>query len=162
MPHLLRCPALEKQCCLKEKMAANVKAVKFCRTLAKHLKIRWWTGKKKNAESINIPFFFFYTDNEPPVFITPNNVSSASVDAGRADSIIVWAPPLSATDIVDGLNPSTSITCVDDLGVSVASGDRYAVGVTTVYCSVRDAALNLQTTQFVITVLGTWFVPGFF
>ncbi|XP_033642798.1 uncharacterized protein LOC117302922 [Asterias rubens] len=94
-------------------------------------------------------------DNEPPVFITPNNVSSASVDAGRADSIIVWAPPLSATDIVDGLIPSTSITCVDDLGVSVASGDRYAVGVTTVYCSVRDAALNLQTTQFVITVLDT-------
>ena len=47
--HLLWCPALEEQCCLKDLMAAKEKAVRWVQSWSEHLKSRWWTWKKKKT-----------------------------------------------------------------------------------------------------------------
>ena len=74
------------------------------------------------------------------------------------DGPAVWSPLPSAIDTVDGVINSTTIICEDNTGNVVVSGNSFAVGTTTVTCRVNDTSLNEGSSQFDITVLGTYFV----
>ena len=70
-----------------------------------------------------------------------------------SDAAIEWSSMVSATDNVDVLD-STNITCSDEAGNTVLSGDTFGLGNTTLTCVAVDAALNEGECRFVITVLG--------
>ncbi len=89
----------------------------------------------------------------PPVITCPDSVPSTSVDSGKADAAVNWSPTPSATDDTDG-DVTSSITCDDSSGKAVMSSDSFAVGTTTVTCSVSDSAMNVGSCEFTITVVG--------
>ena len=85
----------------------------------------------------------------------PNNVPMKYVDAAMADASVIWSPLPTANDTVDGV--ITTIVCDTGAGNAVISGDRFAVGTTTVTCRANDSALNEGSCEFNITVTGRCF-----
>ncbi len=92
-------------------------------------------------------------DDEAPIVTCPATVSM-NVDPGMANASVTWAPSPSAYDVVDAAVISSNITCVDSSDNAVMSSDSYAVGTTTVNCSVSDSAMNVGSCEFTITVVG--------
>lgn len=79
-------------------------------------------------------------DTRPPSITVPASISvSASSPSGAQVSYAV-----SATDVVSGSVPTTC---------SLASGSQFPIGTTTVHCSAVDAAGNIATADFTVTVL---------
>ena len=70
-----------------------------------------------------------------------------------ADATIDWSPLPSAQDVVDG--PVRDVTCVNEAGDKVESGNRYSVGDSVTMCSASDSSGNEGDCSFVITVVGT-------
>ena len=97
-------------------------------------------------------YLYLIADNEAPLVSCPNNVPAMNVDAGMAYAIITWSPLPSANDTVDGI--ITTIVCNDGAGNVVMSGDRFAVGTTTVTCRANDSIPLEGSCQFNITVVG--------
>ena len=77
-----------------------------------------------------------------------------NVDVGMADASVTWSPLPSANDTVDG--PITTIVCENLAGNVVMSGDRFAVGTTTVTCRANDSIPLEGSCQFNITVFGRY------
>ncbi|XP_022111982.1 uncharacterized protein LOC110991112 isoform X3 [Acanthaster planci] len=96
----------------------------------------------------NCTFFIKIKDNEAPVMTCPGNMSS-NVDSGSAVGTIHWPTVPSANDTVDGPLP---VTCKDDTGRLVSSGDEFPVGATTVKCEAADSSGNQDRCSFVVTV----------
>lgn len=81
-------------------------------------------------------------DTTPPTLTLP---ADRVVDAtSAAGAIVTWTA--SATDAVDG---AVNVTC------SAASGSLFALGTTTVTCTARDAAGNIASGSFNVTVRDT-------
>ena len=93
-------------------------------------------------------------DNEAPIVYCPNNVPMMNVDPGVADAIVTWSPLPSANDTIDGVIAPSSIVCEVGPGNAVMSGDRFAVGTTTVTCRANDSVPLEGNCQFNITVVG--------
>ncbi|MCK7591835.1 HYR domain-containing protein, partial [Subsaxibacter sp. CAU 1640] len=80
------------------------------------------------------------TDNENPVISgCPVNISVAN-DAGNCSAAVSWTPP------------TASDNCSQTLTSSHSPGDTFALGTTTVTYTSTDAAGNLDTCSFDITV----------
>lgn len=107
--------------------------------------------------SLILDNLFNDTDNEGPVITTPASVPGINVQPGMADVVVNWSPLPSANDVVEGTIPSANITCEDDAGNVVMSGDRFRAGTTTVTCKANDTSLNEGSKQFTITVIGESF-----
>ena len=98
----------------------------------------------------------FHADIEAPVVTSPNTISSIYVETGMTDAPAVWSPMPSANDTVDGVIDPSTIVCEVSPGNVVVSGDIFPVGTTTVTCRANDTALNEGSSQFDVTVLGTY------
>ncbi|MDT0165756.1 PxKF domain-containing protein [Actinotalea sp. AC32] len=83
-------------------------------------------------------------DTTPPTWDSPLVDLTATATANSA-ATVTYAP--TATDDVDGAVP---VTCTP------ASGSTFAVGATTVTCSASDAAGNVLTGSFTVTVSYAW------
>jgi hypothetical protein len=81
-------------------------------------------------------------DTTAPVLTAPDAISATATDSSGV--AVTFA--VTALDDVDGVTP---VTCVP------ASGAKFAVGVTTVTCSSTDAAGNIGTDTFNVTVTYT-------
>jgi hypothetical protein len=82
-------------------------------------------------------------DTTPPAVSVPaNQVAEATGPSGA----VVSYPATTAVDVVDG---AVTPTCTP------ASGSTFALGITTVTCSATDAAGNLGTATFTVTVQNT-------
>jgi hypothetical protein len=80
-------------------------------------------------------------DNESPAIICPANITvTANLGAGAAP---VNYTPATATDNCS----ATTVQCIPP------PGGNFAIGVTTVNCTARDAAANTASCAFTITVL---------
>jgi hypothetical protein len=79
-------------------------------------------------------------DNAGPVITVPPNQSVAATSAAGA---VVNYPAATATDAGSGL---ASLTCAP------ASGSTFLVGTTTVTCTAKDAAGNMSTASFTVSV----------
>ncbi|MCK7591354.1 HYR domain-containing protein, partial [Subsaxibacter sp. CAU 1640] len=80
------------------------------------------------------------SDNENPVISgCPANISVAN-DAGNCSAAVSWTPP------------TASDNCSQTLTSSYSPGDTFALGTTTVTYTSTDAAGNLDTCSFDITV----------
>ena len=91
-------------------------------------------------------FSVVVTDNGPPVVTVPSDIV-VSVDPGEADAVVSFST--SATDNVDGtLTPTISSSPTTGLD----SGDAFPVGTTTMSVRAEDAAGNVTTDTFDITV----------
>ena len=73
-----------------------------------------------------------------------------------ADANVTWSPLPSANDTVEGPIDPSNITCEDVAGNVVMSGDRFAVGTTTVTCRANDSIPHEGFCQFSITVVGMY------
>lgn len=82
-------------------------------------------------------------DTTPPVITVPANML-VNTDAGEATATVTYS--VSAIDDVDGAIPATA---------TPASGSAFSVGTTTVNVSATDAAGNLGTNSFTVTVADT-------
>ena len=108
----------------------------------------------KNVERV---FFSFHLlDDEAPIVTCPDSVPSMNVDPALANASVIWSPLPSAYDVVDRAVNSSNVTCVDSSGRVVMSEDSFRVGTTRINCSVSDAAMNVGSCEFNITVLGKW------
>ena len=86
---------------------------------------------------------FFFSDNEVSMFSnTPGDIS-VNNDAGQSFAVVTWTPP-TVTD------NSGSYTVTS----SHSSGSSFSIGITTVTYSVVDAAGNIASYSFNITVVG--------
>lgn len=86
------------------------------------------------------------SDDDAPTFSgipTPMTIEATSA----AGAIVTYTNP-TANDNVDG-DVSANVVCTP------ASGGTFSMGVTTVSCSVRDAANNAANTSFTVTVQDT-------
>lgn len=83
------------------------------------------------------------TDTTPPVVTVPAAVSATATGASQA----VVGYEASAWDETDGALP---VSC------SPASGSSFAVGSTTVLCTATDAAGNVGSASFTVTVTYAW------
>jgi hypothetical protein len=89
---------------------------------------------------VNGSFDIIVVDTTPPI-ITSNNISLDAINSNGAPA--TFSP--TATDIVDG-NLTGDIVC------DQTSGAIFPIGVTTVNCTVDDAAGNTGNKSFTITV----------
>jgi hypothetical protein len=80
-------------------------------------------------------------DTTAPTLTLPTAVS---VEAAGTLTVVSWSA--SATDLVNG---AVAVTCVP------ASGSSFTIGASTVSCSASDAAHNVATGSFVVTVRDT-------
>ncbi|XP_022111983.1 hyalin-like isoform X4 [Acanthaster planci] len=87
-------------------------------------------------------------DNEGPVMTCPRNVSQ-DLDPGSSAGVVVWPTLPLASDTVDGF---LTVTCENDSGDPVSSGDEFPVGVTVVTCEATDDSGNKGRCDFAITV----------
>ena len=90
-------------------------------------------------------------DNEGPVVMCSNSTVQ-NVEPGKPDAAVVWSPLPSAKDVVDGVVPD--VTCEDDDGREIDSGDRFSAGDTMITCSAVDSLGNQGNCSFTITVIG--------
>ncbi|MBW3664359.1 MAG: HYR domain-containing protein [Actinobacteria bacterium] len=95
------------------------------------------------GNSASVSFQVTVHDTTAPEFDAPSDVVTEAASAGGAT---VAYPGSSATDLVDG-----TVAVVCDPG----SGATYPLGTTTVTCSAADAAGNLATRSFTVTVQDT-------
>jgi hypothetical protein len=79
----------------------------------------------------------------PNLTVSPHKTAVATSAAG---AVVNYTPP-TATDIVDG---SVAGSC------DKASGSVFPLGTTTVTCTARDAAGNIGTESFTVTVTAAW------
>ncbi|HUP61949.1 MAG TPA: HYR domain-containing protein [Thermoanaerobaculia bacterium] len=86
-------------------------------------------------------FFVTVVDTTPPDITVTDITAEATSAAGAA---VTFAP--TATDIVSG---SVAVVCTPP------SGSTFALGATTVNCSAADAAGNVGTASFTVTVVDT-------
>src|SRR5690554_3382159 len=84
------------------------------------------------------------TDNEAPVFTACPSDIAQDVDAGSCDAVVTWTAP-TFTDNCTG----TTLTSTHN------SGDTFPIGTTTVTYTATDAAGNVQTCSFEVTVNDT-------
>src|SRR5574337_387645 len=82
-------------------------------------------------------------DTTPPVVTPPQNQLSAATDSSGA---VVFYPPATATD---------NVGVVGQVICTPPSGSLFPVGVTTVTCSAKDAAGNIGSATFTVTVQDT-------
>src|SRR3977135_2990569 len=82
-------------------------------------------------------------DTTAPAISVPTVATAEATSAVGA--VVTYTAP-SATDAVDGTDP---VIC------DAASGDTFALGVTTVHCNSTDAAHNSSTQDFMVTVVDT-------
>ncbi|XP_038071849.1 hyalin-like [Patiria miniata] len=102
----------------------------------------------KSDNEANCSFTITVKDIEGPVMACPGNISHDLVP-GSSTGVIDWPVIPSANDTVDGPLP---VTCKDESGKLVASGEEYPVGVTVVTCEASDGSTNKGSCIFVITV----------
>lgn len=95
-----------------------------------------------SGATASIDFTLTITDATKPVLALPANLVAEATSA--AGATVTFAA--SATDNVDGSLPVT---------LSKVSGSTFSLGVTTVTASATDAAGNVQTGSFTITVVDT-------
>ncbi|XP_022101847.1 hyalin-like [Acanthaster planci] len=89
-------------------------------------------------------------DKEAPVVTCPNTVTT-NTDTGTADAAVTWTSAPSATDNVDTFTLS-DIGCADTAGNIVVSGGVYRLGTTNIVCNATDAAMNVGSCNFSITI----------
>ncbi len=95
------------------------------------------------GNAVNGSFVVTVADQTPPVFSgTPASVTLAATSA--AGLVVAYTPP-TASDLISGVN-AAGVTCLP------ASGSTFALGATTVNCSVADNAGNTANSSFVVTV----------
>ena len=82
-----------------------------------------------------------FADVTAPILSLPGNLITTATSLLGA--IVTFN--VSATDNVD---PSPTVSC------SPASGSLFSIGITTVTCSATDAAGNVRSGSFLVTVLG--------
>lgn len=82
-------------------------------------------------------------DTTAPELAVPSNIVA---EATGRDGAMVTFPAPTAEDLVDGSRP---------VGCSAQSGDRYAIGETTITCSASDTRANGWTASFTVTVADT-------
>jgi len=81
-------------------------------------------------------------DTTAPTLVLPPDITVEAT--GPSGATVTYAAP-TATDLVDG-NLSAAVHC------SAASGSTFALGATSVVCTVTDAAGNTETEGFKVTV----------
>ena len=91
------------------------------------------SGNGVDFEGLTVP------DTTPPVVNVPSNISAVSTDGS---SLPVTFTVTSSDDTAVTSGPSCS----------PASGTNFSVGTTTVYCAAADAAGNISTKSFLVTV----------
>ncbi len=84
-------------------------------------------------------------DTVAPVVRVPADFTEEATSASGAVVTFV----VSATDNVEG---SVAVTCKDQNGNAVASGDIFPLGPTTVTCSAKDSLGNSDSDSFTVTV----------
>ena len=93
--------------------------------------------------------FFFFTDNEDPVFFgTPSNISQ-NTDANSPTAVVKWTPP-SATD-----NANEALTLTSNHNPN----DSFVIGTTTVSYTATDPYGNSATTSFNVVIIGKFDTP---
>ncbi|HVL86561.1 MAG TPA: HYR domain-containing protein, partial [Candidatus Thermoplasmatota archaeon] len=97
-----------------------------------------------NGNTASASFPVRVRDATPPT-IAGADLGATLEAAGPAGASHAWAAP-SANDLVDGVVP---VSCVP------VSGSTFPLGATTVACSARDAAGNVATATFTVTVRDT-------
>src|SRR5207245_7127344 len=104
------------------------------------------TATDAHANAASRSFSVTVTDHTPPTLTLPGNLTAvATTPAGAVVTYSAFA-----SDLVDGTRP---VVCAP------ASGSTFAIGVTTVACSVSDAHGNAATGSFTFTVTAAD-VPG--
>jgi hypothetical protein len=83
-------------------------------------------------------------DTTAPV-VTVSGAKTAIATSTNGAVVTYTAP--TATDIVDGAGATTS---------DKASGSTFALGTTTVTCTAKNAAGNVHTKSFTVTVTAAW------
>ena len=81
-------------------------------------------------------------DTQAPAITCPSNIV-VPVDAGTCSAVVVYPSQPTATDNCSGVHAVVA---------NPPSGSRFAVGTTTVNCSVTDAAGNPSACSFTVTV----------
>jgi HYR domain len=87
-----------------------------------------------------IAYFRFPRDTTPPVVTVPGNQQVAA--QGPFGAVVTWTA--TATDDIDG---AVAVTCTP------GSGALFAFGATTVVCTASDAAGNVGSASFTVTVV---------
>lgn len=93
--------------------------------------------------AVDMGAYELFRDTTAPVLALPGNLTATATTT--AGAVVAFAP--TATDDVDG---PVSVTC------SPASGTTFAPGVTTVTVTAVDAAGNVATATFTVTVRIAW------
>jgi len=96
-------------------------------------------GLASAGSTANCAFTVTVIDTEPPVITCPANLAVGTT----GDSAVVNYPPPTVSDNCPGIGAPVC---------APASGSSFPVGVTTVTCTVADAAGNTATCGFTITV----------
>ena len=84
----------------------------------------------------------FADDENPAISSTPADISQ-STDATLATAVVTWTPPTASDN-------SGAVT----LTSSHNPGDTFSLGVTTVTYTAVDAASNMVTDSFMVTITG--------
>ncbi|XP_071804422.1 uncharacterized protein [Asterias amurensis] len=111
-----------------------------------------YTASDGSDNSASCFFDVNVIDINGPTVTCPSDESFTNVASGVNNAQIVWSASPSASDIVDGAIGANAITCEDGNSMTVMSGDRYKIGITTVTCTASDSAMNQGSCQFDITV----------
>ena len=96
----------------------------------------------------SITFTVTVTDGDAPVFMGVPADISQSTDEGLGTAVVSFTAP-TATDYVDG---SITPVLVTSPMAGLTSGAAFPLGVTTVTYTATDAANNMQTASFTVTV----------
>ncbi len=100
------------------------------------------TAEDDAGNSTSATFLVTVKDSTPPAVTAPADMMLEATGPGGAQAVFSSA----AVDIVDGALP---VTCTP------ASGSTFPLGTTTVACSAVDAAGNVGTANFTVTVRDT-------
>ncbi len=100
------------------------------------------TAEDDAGNSTSATFLVTVKDSTPPAVTAPADMMLEATGPGGAQAVFSSA----AVDIVDGALP---VTCAP------ASGSTFPLGTTTVACSAVDAAGNVGTANFTVTVRDT-------
>ena len=84
----------------------------------------------------------FADDEDPVISSTPADISQ-STDATEANAVVTWTPPTASDN--SGVVTLTS---------TYNPGDTFSLGATTVTYTAVDAAANLVTDSFIVSITG--------